>query len=189
MTCRWGGPTGYTRIWEIKQWMVGSGRMRPKPASTVLFLRLMRDLPPWLACDSRWIFPACIFIHILVQYNVFLYVTNRCFHFLLVLLPLIQFRSLDFYRTSIHFWDNNTYNVRKVRMNIVQRQVTGSVYNYIYIETGAAGRDMVDQSFVENYTITGQKDVARALGSSERCHRTRVCQRSKSSVLDAVYGL
>lgn len=67
--------------------------------------------------------------------------------------------------------------------------ITGLVYNNIYIETGTARRDMTDQSFVENYTVTGQKDVARALGGPEGRYWARVRQRSESPVLDAVHGL
>lgn len=71
----------------------------------------------------------------------------------------------------------------------MRRHVTGLVYNDIDIETGTAGRDMADQSFVEDYTVAGQEDVAWTLGGSQGRHRARVRQRTKCPVLDAVHGL
>lgn len=48
---------------------------------------------------------------------------------------------------------------------------------------------MADQSLMENYTIAGQKDVARTLSGSQGCYGTRVGERSQSTVLDAIHGL
>lgn len=67
--------------------------------------------------------------------------------------------------------------------------MTSLVHNNIYVETGAARRDVTDQSLVENYAIAGQEDVTRTLRGSQRCHRTRVRERSESTILDAVHGL
>jgi len=67
--------------------------------------------------------------------------------------------------------------------------VTSLVHNDVYVETGTARRDVADQSLVKNYAIAGQEDVTRALGGSQRCHRTCVRERSKSTVLDIVHSL
>lgn len=50
------------------------------------------------------------------------------------------------------------------------------VYNNIYIKTSTAKSDMADKSLMKDYTIAGQKDVARTLGGSQGCYRSCVSE-------------
>lgn len=70
----------------------------------------------------------------------------------------------------IHILRNNTYKLRDKCILHALIYNMSLVYNNIYIKTSTTKSDMAYQSFMEDYTITSQKNIARTLSGSQGCY-------------------